>query len=276
MRLISTTSSMSWKMRWCWSRGAPTAGVFRHELLRRSPVSWRRRVAGVAPRWAMPGPAVWAGIGLAAGRRPLRAGRAVRPGRRGVPAGASAEALRRGALAEARTYLNRAISHLDRVTPGSDRDRRDPPALGRGMLTAAAEVPEARSGGRRHGRCLQLGGTDPSDDELFAALGTPVGLLRHALRLCRSGSDLRVAALGFRATRPWGVRDQQGGSGVVAFLRRRAGRAARRPSRNGKRPELRPMTESISHASPFDQYGAPRVPLALVHVVRGNLSGAER
>ena len=44
------------------------------------------------------------------------------------------------------------------------------------------------------------------------------------------------------------------------------------PAKKLTRPDLDKL---VIAASPFDQYGAPRVPLALVHVVQGNLSGAD-
>ena len=53
---------------------------------------------------------------------------------------ASTAARRRGALAEARAYLTRALTQLDRAPPGPDRDRREMAArLERGFLAAAAE-----------------------------------------------------------------------------------------------------------------------------------------
>ena len=99
--------------------------------------------------------------GLAAGRRPLRAGRAVRRGGLGLPAGLSGCARRRGALAEARTYLTLALAAAGPATPGPDRDRREIAVrLERGFLAAAVEGHQTRAAPRDFERCLQLGGTD--------------------------------------------------------------------------------------------------------------------
>jgi hypothetical protein len=189
---------------------------------------------------------------------------------------ASAEALRRGALAEARTYLNRAISHLDRVTPGSDRDRREIRLrLERGMLTAAAEGAGSPSAAADMERCLQLGGTDPSDDQLFAALGTLSVYYVTRGDLRRADQIFELLRSGFEQTRPWARPVINGGSGVVAFLRGELD-AARRPIEEWKTAGATAYEQvDEAMASPFDQYGAPRVPLALVHVVQGNLSGAD-
>jgi class 3 adenylate cyclase/tetratricopeptide (TPR) repeat protein len=189
---------------------------------------------------------------------------------------ASAEALRRGALAEARTYLNRAISHLDRVTPGSERDRREIRLrLERGMLTAAAEGAGSQSAAADMERCLQLGGTDPSDDQLFAALGTLSVYYVTRGDLRRADQIFELLRSSIEQTRPWARPVINGGSGVVAFLRGEVD-AARRLIEEWKTAGATAYEQvDEAMASPFDQYGAPRVPLALVHVVQGNLSGAD-
>ena len=88
---------------------------------------------------------------------------------------ASAVARRRGALAEARTYLNLCLTQLGHATPGPDRDRRESALrLERGLLSSAAEGYQSREAAADFERCLQLGGTNLLDDELFATL-TAVG-----------------------------------------------------------------------------------------------------
>src|SRR5258705_2164733 len=189
---------------------------------------------------------------------------------------ASARGLRRGALGEARSYLNRAISHLDRVTPGSERDRREIRLrLERGMLTAAAEGAGSQSAAADMERCLQLGGTDPSDDQLFAALGTLSVYYVTRGDLRRADQIFELLRSSTEQTRPWARPVINGGSGVVAFLRGEVD-AARRLIEEWKTAGATAYDQvDEAMASPFDQYGAPRVPLALVHVVQGNLSGAD-
>jgi class 3 adenylate cyclase len=83
---------------------------------------------------------------------------------------ASNTARLRGALAEARTYLTRGLTQLDRATPGPDRDRREAALrMERGFLTSAAEGYQSREAAADFERCLQVSGT-LRDDELFATL----------------------------------------------------------------------------------------------------------
>ena len=107
---------------------------------------------------------------LGPGRRPLRARRAVRRRRLGIPAGID----RRpppGALAEARGYLTPCPRPARPCHPGPDRDRREISVrLERGFSLAAAEGGQSRAAAADFERCLQLGGTDLRDDELFATL----------------------------------------------------------------------------------------------------------
>jgi hypothetical protein len=76
-----------------------------------------------------------------------------------------------GALAEARTYLTRALAQFDRAAPGPERDRRE---MGlrpeRGRLAGATEGYQSCSAAKDYKRCLQLAGTDLQDEDPFAIL----------------------------------------------------------------------------------------------------------
>ena len=79
---------------------------------------------------------------------------------------ASIDARRRGALGEARSYLSRALEQLERAAPGADRDSRETSVrLDRGWLVASAEGGRSSAAAADFARCLQLAGTDLSDDE---------------------------------------------------------------------------------------------------------------
>ncbi|MGO8937442.1 MAG: adenylate/guanylate cyclase domain-containing protein [Mycobacterium sp.] len=83
---------------------------------------------------------------------------------------ASNDARLRGALAEARAYLTRGLTQLDRAAPCPDRDRRETALrMERGFLTSAAEGYQSQEAAADFERCLRLGGT-LRDDELFATL----------------------------------------------------------------------------------------------------------
>ncbi len=82
---------------------------------------------------------------------------------------ASEQARRRGALAEAVDYLTRAITQLDRASPGPDRDRRETAVrLRRGFLGAAEGGLASASDFER---CMELVETaEQNNDELLATL----------------------------------------------------------------------------------------------------------
>jgi class 3 adenylate cyclase/tetratricopeptide (TPR) repeat protein len=84
---------------------------------------------------------------------------------------ASADARLRGALAEALTYLTHAISHLDHETQSAQRDRHEIALrLERGFLAASVHGISSDAAAADFEQCLQLGGTNLRDDDLFATL----------------------------------------------------------------------------------------------------------
>ncbi|OBK70473.1 adenylate/guanylate cyclase domain-containing protein [Mycobacterium sp. 1274761.0] len=70
---------------------------------------------------------------------------------------ASADARRRGALAEARSHLNRAIEHVERIPAGRSRDKREVAVrLERGFLASAAQGHTSPEALAEFERCLEL------------------------------------------------------------------------------------------------------------------------
>ena len=133
---------------------------------------------------------------------------------------ASAAARRRGALAEARNYLTQALAQLDRATPGPDRDRREMATrLERGFLAAAAEGQQDRESVADFERCLQLGGTDLRDDELFATLIALTGYYVGHADLRRLAQVLESLRAGVEEGRQWFRPAIEVMFGVVAWLR---------------------------------------------------------
>jgi class 3 adenylate cyclase/tetratricopeptide (TPR) repeat protein len=89
---------------------------------------------------------------------------------------ALADAWRRGAVAEARTYLTRAIDLLDRVAPGPEHDRHEIRLrLQRGCMPASPEVYQSGAQGKDFERCLELGGASLTKAEMRATV-TPLAL----------------------------------------------------------------------------------------------------
>ena len=133
---------------------------------------------------------------------------------------ASTAARLRGALAEARAYLTQALAQLDRATPGPDRDRREIAVrLERGFLALAAEGYQSRAAAADFERCLQLGGTDLRDDELFATLAALAGYYIARADLRRTAQVLESLRAGLEEGRHWFRPVIEALFGVVAWLR---------------------------------------------------------
>ena len=132
---------------------------------------------------------------------------------------ASASARRRGALTEARRYLTQALGQLDLATPGRDRDRREMALrLERGFLVMTADGQHNRESAADFERCLQLGGTDLRDDELFATLNALTGYYAARADLHRLAQVLEPLRAGLEG-RQWFRPAIEVESGVLAWLR---------------------------------------------------------
>jgi class 3 adenylate cyclase/tetratricopeptide (TPR) repeat protein len=133
---------------------------------------------------------------------------------------AAAAARRRGALTEARSYLTYALAQLERATPGLERDRHEMTLrLERGYLTASAEGPQNRTVASDFERCLQLGGTDLRNDELFATLSALVGYYACRADLRRLAQVLESLRASVQEGRQWMRSAIEGLFGAVAWIR---------------------------------------------------------
>ena len=187
---------------------------------------------------------------------------------------ASTDARLRGALAEARAYLSQAIAQLDQYTPGPDRDRREITArLERGFLAAAAEGYQSRAAAADFERCLQLGGTDLRDDELFATLGALGGYYTMRADLRRTTQLLEVLRAGPELERRWFRIGP--GFGVVAWLRGEFGAAGSQLKAATARLSIADNQTDATWFLPNDPIATAHLYLALTCGVRGDLTGAE-
>jgi class 3 adenylate cyclase/tetratricopeptide (TPR) repeat protein len=133
---------------------------------------------------------------------------------------ASADARRRGALAEARSYLSRALTELERCPPGPDRDRREiAPRLQRGYLTATAEGNQSPIATADFERCLQLVGTDLFDDQVLATLFAAGAHYVWAADLHRATQILELLQAHLEQKHQWLRPAIDCGAGMVAYLR---------------------------------------------------------
>jgi class 3 adenylate cyclase len=190
---------------------------------------------------------------------------------------ASEDARRRGGLAEARTFLDRALAQLEKLPPGPERDRLEvAPRLERGSLASAAEGYQSPAVAADFERCLQLTGTDLRDDQAFATLLAVSSYyisradLRRALQLLdalRTGSD---------EERQWLNPAIEGALGMVAFLR-----GDLRDAREHFEQARVGVVEDDEHRMrelwfiPHDAVAIAYEHLGFVHVFHGNVAAAE-
>lgn len=133
---------------------------------------------------------------------------------------ASIAARRRGALAEAHGYLTQALGQLDRGAAGRDRDRREMTVrLERGFLAAALGGQQDGTSVADFERCLQLGGTDVRDDQLFATLAALTGYYGGVADTYRLARLLEPLSVGVEHGREWFRPVTDVMFGILAWLR---------------------------------------------------------
>ena len=190
---------------------------------------------------------------------------------------ACAAAQRRGGLAEARAYLDSAVSQLEHHPPGTERDHREVDArLQRGYLAAAAE-PEGNLSPvsvADFERCLQLCGTDLRDDQVVATFIAAVAHYMWAANLRRAAELVDVLRRDADADRPWLACAINAARGVVAFLRGEFASA---------RSYFEQATVDVAPQETFDAlWTVPMDPVSWSHIyladdcmLQGDLTGAE-
>ena len=173
---------------------------------------------------------------------------------------ASGAARGRGALAEARTYLSRALTQVELCPPGPDRDRREiAPRLKRGYLTATAEGAQSPVAVADFERCLELVGTDLRDDEVVATLTAVGAYYLWRADLQRAGQVMAVAQAGAEGARRWFRPAVDGSAGIIAWLRGEFD-TARTVFRPGDH-----RTGLLSTSAGYRTWFAPHDPVALAH-----------
>lgn len=255
-----------------------TSWRFKHELLREvaaelSPPTLRRtlhaRIADALVSGASGNPD-W----------PVVAGHYERAGRHSEAASAHdeacADARRRGALAEARLHLTHAIEQIALADPGLARDRREIALrLRRGSLAYAAEGAASPNAAADFERCLELSGSDPGSDDLFATMIALYGYYAVRADLSRVDQLLTSVRSTLVGEREWLLPLNDAGFGMSAWSRgdflgardRLAG-AATSFTRDATRLETAWFVPNEPTASVYTH-------LALARFMLGDLTGAQ-
>jgi class 3 adenylate cyclase len=133
---------------------------------------------------------------------------------------ASTAARYRGALEEAMLYLSRALTQLEQLPRGPERDRREMRMrLRRGFLASAAEGPGSAYTAEDFERCLQLGGTESFSDEMFWTLQALFTYYVSRADMRRAQEIVDSLEVGLHDGREWWRAEILGGAGTLAFLR---------------------------------------------------------
>jgi class 3 adenylate cyclase len=190
---------------------------------------------------------------------------------------ACVDARRRGAMQEACDSLTNALDQLEHRPPGPDRDRREIAIrLERGLLAGAAHGGWGGKGPADLERCLELASTGMHEDELFATLTALTGyyVMRAELRKFRELLD----SLSGRVTkdRPWSSAAIACSWGTLAWLEGDFSTA-----RGHLQQVLADRSAIVARDSeaPWsvatDEIGAAHIYMAISHMMRGDLDGAE-
>jgi class 3 adenylate cyclase/tetratricopeptide (TPR) repeat protein len=190
---------------------------------------------------------------------------------------AVADAWRRGALAEARTYLTRAIDQLDRVAPSLERGRREIRLrLQRGCMPASPEIYQSGVQGEDLERCLELGGATLTEAEMRATVSPLVlfFIIRGDVAKAVQVVDALGAGLA-RGSDPFG-RVVEGLYGGVAWFR--GDFAGAQPLLESAAANLADVDVDFLDALwylPNEPHAMGLHHLALTRLMRGDVAGAE-
>lgn len=190
---------------------------------------------------------------------------------------ASSVARRRGALNEARDQLSAALGQLRQLPPSVARDRREVALLLRhGFLTVAAEGSGSTEAAADFERCLELSGTDPHADELFATLMALFTYYVNRADLRRADSVVHMLRVGVEGGRDWWRTENIAGAGIVCWLRGEFDSAARYLEDAARLAETRDDRNfEAEWFEPFDPVVLDLTSLAQARWVRGDLAGAD-
>lgn len=190
---------------------------------------------------------------------------------------ASTTARLRGALEEARGYLSRALGQLDHVPAGPTRDRSEINLrLRHGFLASAALGPVSSEATADFERCLQLAGTDPNSDELFATLMATFTYYVTRADLPRAQQIVESLRIGVDNGREWWRAENVGGAGTLSWFRGEFDEASSQLSTAAELTAARGHHDvEAEWFTPHDSVVLGLCGLALTRLVRGDRTGAE-
>ncbi|KUH99808.1 adenylate/guanylate cyclase domain-containing protein [Mycobacterium sp. IS-3022] len=132
---------------------------------------------------------------------------------------AASDARRRGALGESLGFLNEAIARVERMTPGSHRDRREVEIrLRRGFLASAVEGTSSAQAAIDFERCLQVVGTELTE-EFLTTMTALYGFYATRADLRRAEQVLTAVRAGQSGNVAWFLVNNDAGFAMLAWYR---------------------------------------------------------
>jgi class 3 adenylate cyclase len=189
---------------------------------------------------------------------------------------ASADARRRGSVIEARAHLGSAITQIENAPPGLDRDRLETSLrLQRGFLVYAAEGASSVNAASEFERCLEITGTERSED-LVSTLSALYAFYAMRADLDRVDQLLTIVRRAVDGGREWIRAFNLAGFGMLAWYRGEFDRAL-----DTLVSAATALTDEDSLAlapmwfMPNEGTASIYTHLALARAVHGDLTGAE-
>jgi class 3 adenylate cyclase len=190
---------------------------------------------------------------------------------------AALSARRRGALSEATAFLTDALDRLTSCSCGPARDRTEIAIrLERGYLEGATQGTWSGAAPADFEQCLALAAGGDYEDELVSTLTAMVGYYLPRAELRRANELLNSLSARITRDRPWSVPAIASALGSVSWLR-----GDFRTARDhlvqalADRSEADPQVLQTSWWSPVEPISSAHLFLALSHMVRGELPGAD-
>lgn len=190
---------------------------------------------------------------------------------------ASVSARRRGAIHEAVECLTKAIGELDHCAAGSERDRTEIAIrLERGFLAGATQGSMSGEGPADFEQCLALASAGNYQEELFTTLTALLSYYVTRAELGRARELLETLYSRVAQDRQWGYPAMESSLGTVFWLEGDFDTAREHLSRAiADRSAADPHKLDAKWWIATDPITAAHNYLALIHVVRGDLSRAE-
>ncbi|KUI22721.1 hypothetical protein AU193_10470 [Mycobacterium sp. GA-1285] len=188
---------------------------------------------------------------------------------------AASDARRRGALGESLGFLNEAITRVERMAPGSHRDRREVEIrLRRGFLASAVEGTSSALAAIDFERCLQLVGTELTE-EFLTTMTALYGYFATRADLKRAEQVLTTVRAGQAGNVAWFLVNNDAGFAMLAWYRGQFVAAREGLESVAARTDVGAGEDEAHWFTPNEPLASIYTHLAAARLVMGDSAGAQ-